>query len=95
MQNAGCIKIDGAYLLLITIEKLDGRPAIFRARSEDGLFFEIEREPFIAPATDVAFKEYEEMGVLDARITALNDEFYIVYLAMGDLDELIDRTYNG
>jgi predicted GH43/DUF377 family glycosyl hydrolase len=35
------------------------------------------------------------MGVLDARITALNDEFYIVYLAMGDLDELIDRTYNG
>jgi len=40
MYNAGCIKIDGEYLLLITIEKLDGRPAIFRARSEDGLFFE-------------------------------------------------------
>ncbi len=83
MYNAGCIKIDGEYLLLITIEKLDGRPAIFRARSEDGLFFEIEREPFIASSTDVDFKEYEEMGVLDARITALNDEFYIVYLAMG------------
>ncbi len=71
------------YLMLITIEKLDGRPVIFRARSEDGFFFEIEREPFIASSTDVDFKVYEEMRVLDARITALNDEFYVVYLAMG------------
>jgi hypothetical protein len=54
------------YLLLITIEKLGGRPVIFRARSEDGFFFEIEREPFIASSTDVDFKVYEEMGVLDA-----------------------------
>jgi len=83
MYNAGGIRIDGEYLLLISIEKLDGKPAIFEARSEDGLFFEIEREPFIGLSTDADFREYEEMGVLDARITPLNDAFYIVYLAMG------------
>ncbi|MBW2570548.1 MAG: glycosidase, partial [Deltaproteobacteria bacterium] len=83
MYNAGCIKIDGEYILLITIEKLDGRPAIYIARSEDGLYFRIEREPFIASSKDEDFNEYEEMGVLDARITSLNNEYYIVYLAMG------------
>lgn len=83
MYNAGCIKIDGEYILLITIEKLDGRPAIYIARSEDGLYFRIEREPFITSSKDENFNEYEEMGVIDARITPLNNEYYIVYLAMG------------
>ncbi len=83
MYNAGCIKIDGEYILLITIEKLDGRPAIYIARSEDGLYFKIEKEPFITSSKDENFNEYEEMGVLDARITPLNNEYYIVYLAMG------------
>ncbi len=83
MYNAGCIKIDGEYILLITIEKLDGRPAIYIARSEDGLYFRIEREPFITSSKDEDFNEYEEMGVFDARITPLNNEYYIVYLARG------------
>jgi predicted GH43/DUF377 family glycosyl hydrolase len=83
MYNAGCIKIDGEYILLITIEKLDGRPAIYFARSEDGLYFNIERNPFITSSPDEDFKEYEEMGVLDARITPIDGEYYIIYLAMG------------
>jgi predicted GH43/DUF377 family glycosyl hydrolase len=83
MYNAGCIKVEGEYILLITIEKLDGRPAIYIARSEDGLYFRIEREPFITPSKDEDFNKYEEMGVFDARITPLNNEYYIVYLAKG------------
>lgn len=82
MYNAGCIKIDGEYILLITIEKLDGRPAIYLARSEDGLYFDIERKPFITSSKDKNFEEYEEMGVLDARITPIDGEYYIVYMAI-------------
>lgn len=83
MYNAGCIKIDGQYILLITIEMLDGRPSIFHAKSEDGLYFRVDKEPFIAPSMDENFIEYEERGVVDARITSLNGEYYIIYLAMG------------
>lgn len=64
MYNAGCIKIDGEYILLITIEKLDGRPAIYIARSEDGLYFRIEREPFITSSKDEDFKEFERMEII-------------------------------
>ena len=34
--NAGAVKVDGEYLLLITIQALQGYSAIYLARSDDG-----------------------------------------------------------
>lgn len=83
MYNAGCVKIDGQYLLLITIEMLDGRPSIFLATSEDGYYFRVDKDPFITSSKDEAFLVFEERGVFDARITPFDQDYYIIYSAMG------------
>lgn len=83
MYNAGCVKIDGRYLLLITIEMLDGRPSIFLASGEDGYYFRVDKDPFITSSRDEAFQVFEERGTLDARITQFDGDYYIIYSAMG------------
>jgi len=47
------------------------------ARSTDGISFKIEDIPSIAPAN-----EYEAFGVEDARITLIDDTYYITYVAV-------------
>jgi predicted GH43/DUF377 family glycosyl hydrolase len=81
MYNAGCIKKGKKYVLLITIEHLDGRSAIYLAESEDGYHFKVSNKPFIAAAKHGSHLEYEKRGVLDARITPFNREYYIIYLS--------------
>ncbi len=81
MYNAGCIKKNDKYILLITIEMLDGCTSIYYAESEDGLYFDVSDKPFLSPEKDGPLKEYEEIGVLDARITFLDKSYYLVYLA--------------
>lgn len=81
LYNAGCIKVNGKYILLITIELLDGTTSIYYAESSNGYDFTVSKEAFLAPAKIDPFKEYEEMGILDARITFLEDCYYIIYLA--------------
>jgi predicted GH43/DUF377 family glycosyl hydrolase len=83
IYNAGCVKIDGQYILLITIVMLDGIPSIFLATSEDGYYFRVDADPFISASTDEAFQVFEERGMLDARITPFDDCYYITYCAMG------------
>jgi len=46
------------------------------ARSNDGVHFEVSNRPFLAPAD-----EYEAFGVEDARITRIEDTYYITYTA--------------
>ena len=47
------------------------------ARSKDGTKFQIEDTPSIAPAN-----EYEAFGIEDARITLIDDTYYITYVAV-------------
>lgn len=47
------------------------------ARSKDGTKFQIDDTPSIAPAN-----EYEAFGVEDARITLIDDTYYITYVAV-------------
>ncbi len=47
------------------------------ARSRDGLNFEIDQTPALAPAN-----EYETFGIEDPRITQIGDTYYITYVAV-------------
>jgi predicted GH43/DUF377 family glycosyl hydrolase len=81
LYNAGCVKKDGTYILLLTIEHLDGTTDLYLARSADGYEFTVAGYPFIVPRKDDPLYEYKTAGVLDARITLLEGAYYIVYLA--------------
>ena len=75
--NAGAVKIDNIYLLLVTIETLRGHKKLYIARSEDGRYFDVDAKPFMEPAD----KKYESTSVMDGRITPFEDTYYISYIA--------------
>lgn len=81
--NAGAVKIGDEYLLLVTIQSLEGFHSIYLARSADGYNFKVADEPFLSPSQEPSFAEYDERGVLDARIVCLEGQYYIVYDAFG------------
>lgn len=75
--NAGAVKINNIWLLLLTIETLRGHKKLYIARSEDGRYFEVDAKPFMEPEE----KKYEETSVMDALITPFEDTYYISYVA--------------
>jgi predicted GH43/DUF377 family glycosyl hydrolase len=84
VHNAGAVKHEGRYVLLVTIERLDGRCVIHRAESEDGHRFEIDPEPVLAPSAEPPYDKYESDGVRDARITPFDGGYYVTYLAQSE-----------
>ncbi len=84
VHNAGAVRHEGEWVLLVTVEELDGRCAIYKARSGDGRRFEIEAEPILRPSEDGPFARYEADGVRDARITPFDDTYYVVYLCQSE-----------
>jgi predicted GH43/DUF377 family glycosyl hydrolase len=90
MYSAGAVKIDKTYLLLLTVEDLAGKSAVYLARSEDGFRFDVDEKPFIAPSAEERYKVFEENGVLDARITFLAGKYYIVFLGRGQHGILLE-----
>ena len=80
--NAGAIKIDGEYVLLLSIQTLEGYHRIHVARSRDGFRFDVEPEPLITPSTEGPDEVYDDHGVLDGRITPLDGTYYITYDAL-------------
>jgi predicted GH43/DUF377 family glycosyl hydrolase len=83
ISNAGAIKMKGEYILLLTIQGLEGLHSIYLARSSDGVDFNIEDHPVLSPSSEGPDVEYDQLGVLDARITRLGNRFYISYDAIG------------
>lgn len=81
VHNAGAVKHNGEYILLVTVENLRGDCSIYRARSRDGRQFEIDRTPILQPASHEPFATHESRGVRDARITRFDGTYYIIYLA--------------
>ncbi len=80
IRNAGVVCFGGEYLLMITIESLEGRCRLYLARSRNGEQFSIDDKPFMTGDTG-AIGRYEDMGIRDPRITFLDDTYYIVYVA--------------
>lgn len=81
VHNAGAVKHEGRYLLLFRAHRRNGRSLIGLAESADGLHFTVRPEPFLTPATEGVFAEYEEWGVEDMRVCALEGGYLLTYSA--------------
>jgi len=82
--NAAVIRFRGAFLMLITIEELEGHYSIYRADSPDGEEFAVNPEPFMVRRQSCPEAGCESVGVRDPRITPLNGEYFITFVADGD-----------
>jgi len=83
--NAGLIKVGDEYIMLITVETLEGRYCIYQARGRDGRHFAVDDQPFMTPCPDNdARGRYESFGIRDPRITPLDGTYYITYVAEGE-----------
>lgn len=81
VHNAAAVKHGGEYLLLFRSHLKTGRSILGLARSPDGFRFTADPEPFLTPALEGPFAEYEEFGVEDPRITLLEGDYLITYSA--------------
>lgn len=81
VHNAGIVKFNNRYIMIFRSHKLNGRSILGKAESDDGFNFKVDIEPFMVPATEGIFKEYEEYGVEDPRIIFLDGEYLITYSA--------------
>ena len=83
ISTAGAIKVGGEYILLLTVQSLEGSYSIYPARSADGYHFDIGSGPALAPSKNGPAALYDRMGVLDARIVKLGTDYYVSYDALG------------
>jgi len=81
VHNAGVVKFNHTYYMIFRSHLMNGRSILGLARSQDGFNFVVDEKPFMVPATEGIFKQYEEYGVEDPRITLIEDEFLITYSA--------------
>ena len=79
--NAAATKYQDQYLLLIRVEDKSGRSILTLARSDDGLRFVGDPEPWVTPSDVEPFATYEACGVEDPRITYMDGTYYIMYTA--------------
>ncbi|QUI25793.1 glycoside hydrolase family 130 protein [Vallitalea pronyensis] len=79
VYNAGAAKMDEQYVLLLRCGRSDGRSVWGLALSDNGFDFEIHPEPVFSRATEGIFKEAENKGVEDPRVTKIDDTYYIFY----------------
>lgn len=82
--NAGAVKFNGKYLSLTRVEDLTGSSALWVARSNDGVKFEPDPEPIMAPSTEDYFSENETISLEDPRITEIDDIYYITYVVYSE-----------
>ncbi|KPJ62648.1 MAG: hypothetical protein AMS15_03275 [Planctomycetes bacterium DG_23] len=79
--NAGAVKHNGLYLLLLRVEGLEGKSALHLATSKDGFHFDIQEKPAMWPSEEEPYRTYEELGVEDPRLTKMGDQYFIFYTA--------------
>jgi predicted GH43/DUF377 family glycosyl hydrolase len=87
--NAGVIRFQGEYMLLLTVETLEGLGSIYLARSPDGYNFIVEPKPFMTVSKKEPFARYETFGIRDPRITKIDTNYYITYIADSESGERI------
>ena len=79
VYNSGVAKYKDKYVLLLRCGRLHGMSEFGLAMSDDGFNFKIHPEPVMKKATEGIFKEPENKGVEDPRITQIGDTYYIFY----------------
>jgi predicted GH43/DUF377 family glycosyl hydrolase len=81
VHNAAVVKHQDQYIMIFRSHKLNGRSILGKAVSHDGYHFEVAKKPFMIPALQGIFKEYEAYGVEDPRIVFIDGEYLITYSA--------------
>ncbi len=71
VHNAGMAKRAGRYIMLFRAHRRNGRSTIGLAESGDGFHFRVRPEPLMVPAMEGEFARYEEYGIEDRRICAM------------------------
>ncbi len=84
IHNAAVAKYNGTYVMLFRSHTDTGRSIIGIADSDDGFEFQCRSDPFMTPAKQPEFYEYEKFGVEDPRVTLLEGAYYITYSAYSD-----------
>jgi predicted GH43/DUF377 family glycosyl hydrolase len=77
----GVVKFRNRYMMIFRSHQLNGRSILGLAESDDGYNFRVHEKPFMTPAANGIFKEYEEYGLEDPRIIFLEGEYLITYSA--------------
>jgi len=81
VHNAGVVKYKGRYIMIFRSHLENGRSILGLAESDDGYHFSVDDKPFMTPSAQGIFKEYEEYGIEDPRITCIDGEYLITYSA--------------
>ncbi len=81
VHNAALAKYDGKYMMVFRAHLHNGRSILGLAESVDGFNFKVAKRPFMVPADKGIFKEYEEYGLEDPRLTYLDGEYLLTYSA--------------
>lgn len=87
--NAGVVRFGGEYLLLLTVETLEGLGCIYLAHGTGGKQFIIEPKPFMSLSEHGPFFQYERFGIRDPRITEIDGIYYITYVANSESGQRI------
>ena len=77
--NAGAVKFHNKYLLMCRVEMPNGRSSLVIARSEDGFNFVVDPKPTLTPEDHKDYYRYVDWGIEDARITKIENKFYLTY----------------
>lgn len=96
VHNAGMVKHNDRYIMLFRSHRRNGRSIIGIAESLDGFRFTVHDKPFVTPAKEGVFAQYEEYGVEDPRICAIDGEYLITYSAYSryGVRIVLARTYD-
>jgi len=81
VHNAGIVKYQGRYIMLFRSHLHNGRSIIGKAESSDGFSFTVAPKPFLTPAKEGVFAEYEACGIEDLRICPLENGYLLAYSA--------------
>ncbi len=77
--NAGAVKYKDKFLLVCRVEMPNGRSSFLIAESKDGINFNLENTPCLTPESHNNFYKYVEWGIEDARITQIENRYYLTY----------------
>ncbi len=77
--NPGAVKYNGKYLLMCRVEMPNGRSSLVKAISDDGYNFVVDSKPTLIPEDHKDFFEYVEWGIEDARITKIDNSYFLTY----------------
>lgn len=81
VHNGAVSKYMDKYIMIFRSHLLNGRSILGIAESDDGFSFKVSEKPFMVPANVGVFKEYEEYGIEDPRISLIENEYFITYSA--------------